>query len=345
MKIGILTFHWSDNYGAVLQCYALQEYLKSQGYEVDVINYAPLKYSLFYTKLLLHPTQCKKFSLTRLQKRKHQLLKQFRKVNLNLTSRIYRYHKIHHIAKQYDVIISGSDQVLNSSFLLYGEKGKTPVYFLPFSTPKKLGYAVSFGCLSYPEQANEYAASLVNNFDFVGVRENSGKNILSQLGYKNHIEIVPDPTILYGNHLYDKMTLTKEHDDYYCVYVLRSNLKLDGDDKVIYLDDNKEPVTMEQWISAIKFSKGLITNSYHGMIMAILNHIPFCVILEHGDISGMNDRFFTLLEKIGLEDRIFSEYTSSLLSSFSIAINWKDVDNKLDEYRKIGQTFLSQSLS
>lgn len=47
MKIGILTFHWSDNYGAVLQCYALQEYLKSQGHEVEIINYTPLKYSLF----------------------------------------------------------------------------------------------------------------------------------------------------------------------------------------------------------------------------------------------------------------------------------------------------------
>ena len=37
MKIGILTFHWSDNYGAVIQCYALQEYLKSN---LLVKNYA-----------------------------------------------------------------------------------------------------------------------------------------------------------------------------------------------------------------------------------------------------------------------------------------------------------------
>ena len=50
MKIGILTFHWSDNYGAVLQCYALQQFLKEQGHEVSVVNYAPLKYSLFFKK-------------------------------------------------------------------------------------------------------------------------------------------------------------------------------------------------------------------------------------------------------------------------------------------------------
>ena len=46
MKIGILTFHWATNYGAVLQCYALQEYLRDQGHVVEIINYKPC---LLYT--------------------------------------------------------------------------------------------------------------------------------------------------------------------------------------------------------------------------------------------------------------------------------------------------------
>lgn len=41
MKIGILTFHCAHNYGAMLQCYALQEYLKGRGDEVYVIDYRP----------------------------------------------------------------------------------------------------------------------------------------------------------------------------------------------------------------------------------------------------------------------------------------------------------------
>ena len=36
LKIGILTFHNADNYGAVLQCYALQEKLKKNFPECDV---------------------------------------------------------------------------------------------------------------------------------------------------------------------------------------------------------------------------------------------------------------------------------------------------------------------
>ena len=41
MKIGIFTFHRASNYGAVLQAYALQEYLSSQGYETCVVDYVP----------------------------------------------------------------------------------------------------------------------------------------------------------------------------------------------------------------------------------------------------------------------------------------------------------------
>ena len=45
MKIGILTYHFAINYGAVLQCYALQQYLRSKGHYVEVINFVPKNYS------------------------------------------------------------------------------------------------------------------------------------------------------------------------------------------------------------------------------------------------------------------------------------------------------------
>ena len=41
MKIGILTFHSAHNYGAVIQCYGLQQYLTSLGHQVFVIDYRP----------------------------------------------------------------------------------------------------------------------------------------------------------------------------------------------------------------------------------------------------------------------------------------------------------------
>ena len=38
MKIGILTFHRAHNYGAVLQTYGLQEYIKQLGHDVYIID-------------------------------------------------------------------------------------------------------------------------------------------------------------------------------------------------------------------------------------------------------------------------------------------------------------------
>ena len=39
MKIGIITWFTGPNYGTNLQAIALQYYLRSHGYEVDIINY------------------------------------------------------------------------------------------------------------------------------------------------------------------------------------------------------------------------------------------------------------------------------------------------------------------
>lgn len=55
MKIGILTFHWATNYGAILQAYALQNYLKDRGHNVEIINYKPLFYDYSIRKFLLYP--------------------------------------------------------------------------------------------------------------------------------------------------------------------------------------------------------------------------------------------------------------------------------------------------
>ena len=67
------------------------------------------------------------------------------------------------IAKEYDVIIAGSDQVLNPYFLLHGERGLTPTYFLGFRFDgKKIAYAVSFGCTDYPKDAAEPMATSVS---------------------------------------------------------------------------------------------------------------------------------------------------------------------------------------
>ena len=53
MKVGILTFHRAHNFGAMLQCYALQEYLTKKGLNVEVIDYRQPYIETLYSKYSL----------------------------------------------------------------------------------------------------------------------------------------------------------------------------------------------------------------------------------------------------------------------------------------------------
>lgn len=48
MKIGIITYHNAMNYGAVLQAYALQEWLKKNGCSVEILDYNNQMVALSY---------------------------------------------------------------------------------------------------------------------------------------------------------------------------------------------------------------------------------------------------------------------------------------------------------
>ena len=183
MRIGILTFHWATNYGAVLQAFCLQEYLREQGHKVDIINYKPKRFDLTLTQFIKNPRRLRYLRKELIAKRKESLLAPFREKYLNQTKRYYSTKEIQSANMDYDLLISGSDQILNPSFTICGESIPTSAYYLSFGpkTAKRIGYAVSFGCVQYPEQATIYASEWINNFDAIGTRENTGFNILQQL--------------------------------------------------------------------------------------------------------------------------------------------------------------------
>lgn len=346
MNIGIITFHWAINYGAILQSFCLQEFLRGQGHDVEIINYKPKQYDFSWVRFLKHPNTL--FNITRLltERRKEIKLVPFRDKKLNMTTRFYSGKEIEKYAAKYDVIISGSDQILNRGFTLSGEEGKpTSTYYLGFAPQecKKIGYAVSFGCTDYSGKASVYASQWIHNFDSIGVRENTGLKILEKLNFSKKATLVPDPTILYGKQLYKDLgvSIPVQKQNYTCVYMLRYEISIGGNVK--YIDEKNDPVTLEEWLHLISSAERLITNSYHGMIMAILAHVPFVVLLEAGLGSGMNDRFYTLLSQLGLEDRIVRSLEEAKLRMKQF-IDYTSVDMRIIEYRKSGVNFLHENL-
>ena len=346
MEIGILTFHWATNYGAILQAYCLQEYLIALGHEASIINYKPKKYDFSWFNFIRHPGLLKTIGRQLTNHKKERLLIPFRTKYLKTTKRYYSLTEFGPEINNYDVLISGSDQVLNPYFTMHGEDGTpTSVYWLKSGkeTAKRIGYAVSFGCEIYPEKALSIASTWSNGFDAIGVREKTGLYILEQIGYEGKKNIVPDPTILIGRELFRKLgiSIPTQKDNYTCVYMLRHEIRIKGDVK--YIDDNHKPLAMEQWIQTIINAKQLITNSYHGTIMAIIAHVPFAVLLETGSDRGMNDRFYTLLTKIGVKDRL-STTIDETLSVLQRPMDFAKLDIAISKYRIEGERYISDNI-
>lgn len=343
MKIGILTFHWATNYGAILQAFALQAYLKSIGHDVKIINYKPARYD----DTLYYFFRYRKFLQYRTYRcicRKESFLKSFRSRHLIQTQRFSKEQDLTVEASMYDILITGSDQVLNPFFLQSGERGGSTAYFLGFTnTVKKISYAASFGCTEYPVHLREKIKSLLTSFHAISVREVTGQAIVASLGFKD-VELVPDPTLLLSADSY-KVFVTCAYDEHYFAYMLHGEqARLDG---IVHKFDSKinksTDECIENWLSNIYNSKGVITNSFHCVVFSLLFHKPFIVLLNQLENKGMNDRFYTILEKCGLISRIstYEEFNQSLMN---MSIDWDKVDKVIDEIRTIGKNFLEENL-
>ena len=346
MKIGILTFHWATNYGAVLQCYALQEYLRSQGHEVEIINYKPKLYDDNAFTFL----RFRKFMNMNeyLQSRKKEFaLVTFRNSHLYQTKRIYKCKDIVKIANSYDAIISGSDQVANPSFLLSGEGhgALSPTYFLGFPfNGKRIGYALSFGCVTYPEKAREIAARYIMDFNVISVREKTGIDIVKSMG-RDDAFLAPDPTLLLQSQFYHTLadectSLMKDH--YIYSFFIRHiadrkqtiNNVFNGN--VVLWNNEDGNYTMQSWLSKIKFADFVVTDSFHCVVMCLKLHKSFAVVTEQKGNIGMNDRLYTLLDRVNLSNNIiYKEKVQDIYALQHLNIDWIHVDEVLADANNI----------
>lgn len=210
MKIGIMTLVGSDNCGSLLQTYALQKYLeKNYDCDVEVINYCDSvtskTYGIFAPSILMRPIQLlRTIQYYRRLRRQKDDYEKFRKNYIHLTSK--RYNSIKDLRKEtwnYDIVISGSDQVWN-----WPEAYIDETYFLDWLNDgtRKIGYAPSTGGSINPDDAltvwvKENYEDLKKIHDcliryhMISVREESGRQYLERLLGTN-IQIVADPTLM-----------------------------------------------------------------------------------------------------------------------------------------------------
>ena len=222
MKIGILTFHYSDNYGAVLQVFALKKYLESNGNSVEILNYNTSH--LFMKKLnFRHRVISKSWKLISMLFGAHKRMKafdSFRKNNLEIfgnkiVSKIELKKYVN--SCKFDYIIVGSDQVWNPDI-----NGNDTAYFFNFETnAKKISYAASFGKSFIPKDLLTEYSEYLGCFAAVSVRETIAQAMLKPY-LSQQVDIVPDPVFLLDKNIWNSFASDKRviNSKYILCYIL-----------------------------------------------------------------------------------------------------------------------------
>jgi len=342
MKIGIMTFWWSeDNYGQLLQCYALQKYLRDAGHDAYLIRYDYRQdvRTPALIKLLkgLNPYLLLRYLNHKMKSRKLQEearihnrgFDDFRNKYLKQSEALYAcYDQLEENPPQADCYIVGSDQVWN--FSLYGSffQRKIPLvhaYMLDFGaeTTKRMSYAASWSMDSLSSKLIAEIRPLLQRFSYVSVREEQGLELCRQCGYED-AELVCDPTVLleaeeYRN-LYRSEGVQPPQYKYLLLYMLNNQCDFDIQRvydfaserglEVVYVTGNgvldkreKRFATIPEWLSLVDNAEYVVTNSFHCCVFSSLFGTKFGVVRLKGKFAGMNTRLESLFKQLELEPR------------------------------------------
>ncbi|MBD5441612.1 MAG: polysaccharide pyruvyl transferase family protein [Treponema sp.] len=341
MRIGVLTFWWSqDNYGQLLQCYALQKFLRDAGHDAFLIRYDhthDYRQNPFRRMLKgLNPVLLAKFLLKK-KHRKEVLLEQkkndrqfdlFRDKYICKTDKVWHsYDDLKLTYPEADCYVVGSDQVWNFTFYRNAAQCKDIIhaYFLDFGKPetKRMSYAASWSVDVLSEDLQNEIAPLLEKFSYVSVREEKGIELCAQCR-RNDAEWVYDPTLLLGaeiyRNIYKENQIRKPKNKYLLLYMLNNEFDFDvstvysfAEEKkldVVYVTGNgvidqrkKFFATIPEWLYLVDNAEYVITNSFHCGVFSVIFHKRFGVVALSGKDAGMNARHESLFEMTRTGDR------------------------------------------
>jgi len=359
MKIAILTYHRSYNYGAMLQAVATRYILSHMGHQVYFINYWPKHQSLLYKEVSIWKTikYCLKTNPLNVLKLSYKWLWQ--------AIRRYKYEKFisKYISKyygnekaEYDVLLCGSDQIWRKQPIT---NNYNPFYFGDNDVKAniKMSYASSMGKLPQTKEDENTIKKLLKNLDYISVRE---KNLCEYIKINtpyNAIQVL-DPTLLLTKEQWEDCVHIKEKmflEPYVLVYDLGQ--KFDKNNIKHFANRNKlKVIETIQWIDfpeqqikpatdnpadflcLIKNASFVLTSSFHGMALSIVFNKPFYVTSSHNI-----DRFKSLLQTLKLEDRWLDNCNISNL--LCRTIDYNTVKQILEKEKEKSINYLSENIT
>lgn len=362
-RVGIVSLYYRNvNYGGLLQSYALQQVIESLGYDAKQISYDlssgnhPSREVINELRRIYHKVRRWKWEFGYFKQ--SLKIRKFERM-IPHTKRITRA-TIYRVNDLFDLFVCGSDQIWNPV-------GWQPTFFLDFvqDRKRKIAYAASIARDSLSTNELKYIKSQIEDFSAVSVREEISVSYLKD--YCPNVERMPDPTLLLTQKEWDLITAERSIDEpYVFAYFLGDNpdnlekakrFAKDRGLKIVFIPylnvanrfweaQNKEClrecVGVNDFLSLIKNSEFVLTDSYHGAVFSIVFEKPFFVLMRFGkkDAFSMNSRIDTLLSDFSLSNRVVNE----LVDMYMGEIDWAQVQRKKEILEEKGKSFLIHNL-
>ncbi|RBP03153.1 polysaccharide pyruvyl transferase family protein [Rossellomorea aquimaris] len=367
MKVLTITCHDVYNHGASLQAYSLMKYLQKCGHDVKIIDYKPDYLSNHYNLLSIDNQNWEKNMLTKLlylllkfplrlrELQRKKAFDRFKSRYLHLTNFRYKSNsELREKLPEADAFICGSDQIWNSLH----QNGRDPAFYLDFVPNDKIkaSYAASFAINEIDDKYKEFVKEKIVSLDRIGVREKSGIEILKRLNIKNGVNVV-DPTLLLPKEEWNNLAQKKYKEDYILVYDFdNSSLIRDlameiaekkgckiytvNTGKVDYANKYFKFVGPDTFLSLVRDSKFIISNSFHAAVFSVIFEKNFIIVNRK---EAINTRMKDFLEDLNLEDRLVIDSNSFkyLLND----INYDERKKILDKKVNISKKYLEEALS
>lgn len=366
-KIGILTFHCADNFGAMLQAFGLKNYLRNMGAAADIIRYEPFfmtgRHWLFPYMPAGSVRRRVRYALdggisnlrsVRAYFKRRANMKRFRMENLAGNSQrklVFprQLGKLH-----YSCYIVGSDQIWNPDITF----GLREEYFGVFGNDKKekaVAYAASLGKGFLPAEYDKSFAALVNNLSAVTVREKDAIPYVKRF-FAGPVTAVLDPVFLLGKAEWEKIESVPHREGYVLLYSTELNKEMAEYAKVLAKRKKTDVVELRaghgsadesfitdytagpaEFLGYIHNAGYVVTNSFHGIAFSIIYRRKFMAFLH----QSLGVRIQNILRIHGLEDRIYRPESNTGIDA---AINWAKVGKITEENIMLSGEFLMSNV-
>ena len=300
MNICIVTQPLEQNYGAILQNFALQRILDKKGHSAITIDFLPKQQSLIRyllsiikTTLLLFSSKRRPFSKRTGAAYRKNFFDDFVKKYIKTTQTVRKYSPNLLFDNDAKTVIVGSDQVWRPKFS-FGLKDKFLYFCRNLNNIKRIAYAASFGVdkWEYSLKQTKICSCLAKMFTAISVREESGVKLCKDYLGVDAVFVL-DPTLLLDKRDYCNVceNVPAKKEKFLAAFVLDKNENVCSLCKTIaeeqglvlkfFQDGNNASLSVSEWLAMFRDASYVVTDSFHGTVFSIIFEKNFkCVYNE-----------------------------------------------------------------